>query len=252
MRRCQFARHAPRLSVLFTALVMLTESSSWPLIKMAQFSALKPIFSNVLRQSLALHVDSLTRSFRALLSQWQSKTSLLLNAASLSAMFVILQRALQAAPVATRSLLIEHIYTLPGVLNVILAKVTALTPILTQMGADLFAQFPHSKIATLSAIATLSVLGNCLELLQLTLDDADVDCVRGKVTVIIGLLQRIEMNTGVAKSSNMSWHPVLGYCISSVNDGATGDAESTVNIQRQLAYLWHPKLVQVGFLGFLP
>ena len=247
MRRCQFARHAPRLSVLFTALVMLTDASNWPLIKMTQFVPLKPIFANVLRQSLALYVDSLAQSFRSLLSQWQSKTSLLLNSASLSAMFVILQRALQAAPVVTRSLLIEHIYTLPGVLNVILAKVTALTPILTQMGTDLFGQFPHSKIASISAIATLSVLGNCLELLQLTVDD-DVDSVRVKVTVIIGLLQRIEMNTGVAKSSNMSWHPVLGYCISSVSDGAIGDAESTVNIQRQLAYLWHPKLVKVGFL----
>merc|ERR1711892_383900 len=250
MRRCRFARHAPRLSVLFTALVMLTEPSNWPFIKIKQFAALKPIFSSVVRQSLAIYAESLAQSFRILLSQWHSKTSSLLNGASLSAMFVILQRVLQAAPVVTRALLVEHIYTLPGVLNVILAKVTALTPILTQLAADLFGAFPHSKIATLSAIATLSVLGNCLELFKLTVDD--VDSVRATVTVIIGLLQRIEINTGVAKSSNMSWHPVLGYCISSINDGAAiGDAESTVNIQRQLAYLWHPKLVQNIFVDVL-
>ena len=103
---------------------------------------------------------------------------------------------------------VEHIYTLPGILNIILQQVPNLTQILVQISTDLFIEFPHSIISNMSAISTLSILGNCLELFHLTVDD--MESVRLKVTVIISLLQRIELNTGVAKSSNMSWHPVRG------------------------------------------
>ena len=60
---------------------------------------------------------------------------------------------------------VENIYTLPGVLNVILKQSPNLLPIFKQLSKDLFAEFPHSKVANLSAISCLSLLGNSLELL---------------------------------------------------------------------------------------
>ena len=36
-----------------------------------------------------------------------------------------------------------------------------------------------------------------------------------QVSFIIDLLRNIQSNTGHTKASNMSWHPILGYCVSS-------------------------------------
>ena len=128
MRRCLFARHSTRLSVLFTLLVVLTDSGKifakflsfcywvlsskifqkvgWPLVKLPSFSKLKPIFDNVIRQSLSLYICSLSTTFRVLLNQWQTKTSLLLNTSSLSAMFVVFQRSLQETVIYAQPLFI--------------------------------------------------------------------------------------------------------------------------------------------------
>ena len=67
----------------------------------------------------------------------------------------------------------------------------------------------------LSAIPTLSVLGNILQMLHLFIQSSDEKHFPRQVSFVIDLLRNIQSNTGHTKASNMSWHPILGYCVSS-------------------------------------
>ena len=52
-------------------------------------------------------------------------------------------------------------------------------------------------------------------MLHLFIQSSDEKHFPRQVSFVIDLLRNIQSNTGHTKASNMSWHPILGYCVSS-------------------------------------
>ena len=107
--------------------------------------------------------------------------------------------------------MVTKILTLPGMVHSMIKTAPSTGPIWQTIANEIFHDFPLSATSHLSATSTLSVFANCLQLFQMS----DLENSTQKVVqIFIFFLRHIRKNTDQSKASNMSWHPILGYCIS--------------------------------------
>ena len=67
MTRCTFVRHNTRVSVYFTLLVVLTDAAAWPILKISQFSQLKPVFDTINKELDYIYFTIIIRDYSYLL-----------------------------------------------------------------------------------------------------------------------------------------------------------------------------------------
>ena len=73
-------------------------------------------------------------------------------------------------------------------------------------------------------------------MLHLFIQSSDEKHFPRQVSFVIDLLRNIQSNTGHTKASNMSWHPILGYCVSS--PGTVRDPRIVLPLDRGKNLIW--------------
>ena len=197
----------------------------------------------MVEKNLRHQEENLFAALNKMLHTWQNKSSSFMTRDSLLASVVLIGRLS-----SNNYLYIHKILTLPGIVLAMIKSAPSCESVWKSFATSVFQSFPLDKIGTFSATATLSIFANSLYLFQLS-NRTEPEFARKVVQLLIRLLRHIQVNTDQSKASNMSWHPILGYCIAT--NESQPDSIALQNIQSQLNCLWNRAIVDVVFLEVL-
>ena len=231
------SRQSARVSAALSLLAVLSDGNNWLLWGLKKFEKVKPAVVAMIDRNLTHVRVEILVSIRKLLVLWQTRASGLFSNSTLKAVTIIIERCAK-----DKTLYLEKILTVPG----LVLSITKKSPESISHFVDIGLPDPTTNFSHHSGTSVLSIYANSLYILSLGNNDT-ID--QSTLVVFIRMLEHIQENTDHSKASNMSWHPILGYCVDS--NETQPDSEQLALIKDQLACMWKKNLVAMFFFDVL-
>ncbi len=231
------SRQSARVSAALSLLAVLSDGNNWLLWGLKKFEKVKPAVVAMIDRNLTHVRQEILNSIRNLLVLWQTRASGLFSDATLNAVTIIIERCAK-----DKTLYLEKFLTVPG----LVLSITKKSPESISHFVEIGLPAPTTNFSHHSGTSVLSIYANSLYILSLGNNDT-ID--QSTLMVFIRMLEHIQENTDHSKASNMSWHPILGYCVDS--NETQPDSEQLSLIKDQLACMWKKNLVAMFFFDVL-
>nr|XP_022345739.1 ubiquitin-protein ligase E3B-like [Crassostrea virginica] len=246
-----------RVNLYLTMLITFTSAGGWKILKGKLGESLTPGMTQLCNNIMGhLNTKGLYPILKRLLAQGLSRTKILFNSSTLSAIVSISLRPLIAANFSENlmTVFVLHIMSVPALLHhVSVNSGECLNLLIThrifKRALDLLTNEQSTRIIfnSLEGSYALCLLANLVNLGMAELEGL-VENTQSFMSVVIRLLESCKKYVMNKKSNLTNWHPIIGW-FSHKSDESLNAAMP--HVKEQIKLLWSDKMIKILFSDLL-